>query len=233
VGNVTEVVGPMATVTDFAPVEPLLPAASVCVAVNEYVPGVAIVGDVVDVQAPAVQVAEPDWDDVPVTVTLTGPSPVVHAPPTELIAGPVVSGNVTVTPITWVRVTTGGVVSIVTDLAPLDPVLPAASVCVAVKLYVPCAEMVGDVVYVQAPAVHVPEPDCDDVPVTVTLTGPSPVVQAPPTVETAAFVENGNVTTAPFTRASVTAGAVVSNVNVVPPVVVWWPVSSVARAVAT
>ena len=47
---------------------------------------------------------------------------------------PVVNGNVRTVPLTVVRVTTGAVRSTVMALAPLVPVLPAASVWVAVTL---------------------------------------------------------------------------------------------------
>jgi hypothetical protein len=49
-------------------------------------------------------------------------------------------------PFTLVSVTTGAVVSMTIVCAPLVPVLPPVSVCVAVTAYVPAADSVGDVV---------------------------------------------------------------------------------------
>ena len=43
-------------------------------------------------------------------------------------------GNVRVVPLTVVNVTSGAAVLIVTDVAPVAPVLPAVSVCVAVNV---------------------------------------------------------------------------------------------------
>ena len=60
------------------------------------------------------------------------PAAVVHAPPTVVTVALVVYGNVRAVPLTVVSVTIGAAVWIVIDFAPVVPVLPAVSVCVAV-----------------------------------------------------------------------------------------------------
>ena len=93
--------------------------------------------------------------------------------------------------------------------APLVPVLPAASVWVAVTLYVPVADRAVANVNVQAPAVQVAVPFCVLAPVTATETvalSPAAVPQAPPTEVTVTLVVNGNVRAVPLTDVSVTTG---------------------------
>ena len=65
------------------------------------------------------------------TVALS-PAAVPQAPPTVVTVALVEYGKVRTVPLTVVSVTTGAVVSTVIVWAPLVPVLPAASVCVAV-----------------------------------------------------------------------------------------------------
>ena len=90
-----------------------------------------------NVHAPAVHGAVPFCVLAPVTPTATvavSPGAVPHAPPTEVTAAFVTKGNVRAVPFTVVKVTTGDVASMVSDLAPELPVLPAASVCVALSV---------------------------------------------------------------------------------------------------
>ena len=53
-------------------------------------------------------------------------------------------------------------------------------------------------------------------PPSVTITGPSPLVQGPPTEVTFCLVENGKLTELPLTESSVTVGAVLSIVYTFP-----------------
>ena len=122
----------------------------------------------------------------------------------------------------------------VIDCAPLVPVFAAVSVCVAVMLYVPLADKVGDVVYVHTPAEHGAVPFCVAVPViaTVTVAGsPAAVPHAPLTVVTVVFVVYGNERTVPLTVVSVTTGAVRSTVIVCAPLVALFVAASVWVAV--
>src|SRR5205823_4564035 len=122
------------------PEDPTLVAASVWDAANVHVP-LAESGVVsVSVQLPVGHVVEAGVVALPPSVTLTGPSVLEHAPPTEVTVPFVLCGKVTVDPFTLVSVTVGAVLSIVTDLLPEPPALPAASVCEATKAYVPSAE---------------------------------------------------------------------------------------------
>ena len=66
-----------------------------------------------------------------------------QAPPTEVAAMFVDKGKVRAVPFTDVSVTTGAVVSMMTDCAPLVPTLAKLSVWVAVTLYVPAADSAG------------------------------------------------------------------------------------------
>src|SRR5258707_1052230 len=102
-------------------------------------------------------------------------------------------------------------------LAPLVPVLPAASAWVAVTEYAPLAERAGLIVYFKAFDVHVAVPDWLAVPVTDTLIvveSPDNEPHAPPTDVTFTFVENGNETPEPFTCVNDTTGNVLSTITV-------------------
>ena len=84
-----------------------------------------------------------------------------HAPPTVVAVTLIESGNVRAVPLTVVSVTTGSVRSTLIVLAPVVPVLPAASVCVAVIDVArrrPTSAVAG--VKVQVPAVQVAVPFC-------------------------------------------------------------------------
>src|SRR5690242_18712294 len=88
----------------------------------------------VRVQAPPLHVAVPLCVLEPVTATVTvalSPEAVPHAPPTVVTVVEVTNVKVRVTPFTCVSVTAGAVLS-TTIVCTLVPVLPAASVCVAV-----------------------------------------------------------------------------------------------------
>src|SRR6266516_1886480 len=79
------------------------------------------------------------------------------------------------------ELTVGAVVSTVTDLLPVGPVLPAASVWVAANVYVPSAEMAVVRVRVHDPEEQVAVDGVVGFLPSVTPTSPSPVVQEPPT----------------------------------------------------
>src|SRR4051794_2495123 len=101
----------------------------------------------VNVHAPVVQAAVPFCVLAPVIATDTvgfTPAAVVHVPPTVVTVAFVENGKVRAVPFTDVSVTVGAVVWIVMTCAPLVPVLVAVSVCVAVTLYVPLADNVGE-----------------------------------------------------------------------------------------
>ena len=140
------------------------------------------------VQVADEQVAVAGEVALPPSVTLTGPSVLEHAPPTEVTVPFVLCGKVTVDPFTLVSVTVGAVLSIVTDLLPEPPALPAASVCEATKAYVPSAETAVVSVSVQLPPEQAALVGAVALPSFVTLTLPSPVEHVPPTDETLAFV---------------------------------------------
>src|SRR3954454_14635121 len=94
-------------------------------------------------------------------VTVTGDDDVSHAPPRDVTATFTVAGYDWVAPLSLFRLTVGATVSMMTCLvlgAPVLPWFPAASVCVALRLYVPCADNVGEVVYVHVPPEHVALP---------------------------------------------------------------------------
>src|SRR5262245_38998351 len=127
------------------------------------------------------------------TVALS-PVAVPHVPPTVVMLAFVEYGNVRALPFTFVSVTVGAVVSTVNDNGPCVVLLPTLAPCVTVTVKFPLAS-VGDVVYVQLPALHAGVPLCAD-PVIVTVTvGASPIAvpQEPPMVVTAVFVLNGKV----------------------------------------
>ena len=95
----------------------------------------AVVG--VNVHAPELHAAVPDCVLAPVIDTLTvalSPAATPHAPPNAVTLEFVVYGNERAVPFTVVSVTTGAVVSTVIAFAPLDPLLAAASVWIAVTL---------------------------------------------------------------------------------------------------
>jgi hypothetical protein len=73
--------------------------------------------------------------------------------------------------------------SIVINLLPEEPGLPAASVWEAANVYVASAEIAVVSVSVHAPAVHVVVAGAVGLPPSVTLTAPSPVEHEPPTEE--------------------------------------------------
>jgi hypothetical protein len=206
-----------------AGLEPLLPAASVCEAVTTYVPDAESAGDGAKLQLPAVHGAVPFWVAAPVIAMETvglSPAAVPHAPDTAATVDAVVYGKVRGVPLTLVSVTAGAVVSMMTVCAPLEPVLPPLSVCVAVTAYVPAADKVGEVVYVQVPLLHGAVPFCVAVPVMLTVTvalSPGNVPHAPPNEVTFTFVEYGKVRAAPFTLVTETVGAPVSMMTVCAP----------------
>src|SRR3954454_7827963 len=121
----------------------------------------AVVG--VNVHVPVVQAAVPFCVLAPAiaidTVGFT-PAAVVHVPPTVVAVVLVMNGKVRAVPLTVVSATTGAAVLTVIACAPLVPLLVALSVCVAVMLYVPFADRVGEVVYVHTPAEHGAVPFC-------------------------------------------------------------------------
>ena len=122
-------------VIDCAPDVPTFVAESDCVAVIEYVPLAdnAVVG--VNDHDPAEHGAVPLCALAPVIATDTdalSPDATPHAPPTDVTVLFVVNGNDRAVPFTVVSVTTGAVVSTVTDFAPLEPEFAAASDCDAV-----------------------------------------------------------------------------------------------------
>src|SRR3954447_7426436 len=103
----------------------------------------------VNVHAPVVQAAVPFCVLAPRIATDTvgfTPAAVVHVPPSVVTVELVGKGNVRTDPFTVVSATTGAAVLMVIDCAPLVPVFVAVSVCVAVTLYVPFADNVGEAV---------------------------------------------------------------------------------------
>src|SRR5262245_62738557 len=109
------------------------------------------------------QLAAPFSLPAPLTVTETivlSPERTPHAPPTDVTTWLVRYGNVRTVPFTDVSETTGTVLSTVMLCAPLVPVLPAVSDCVAVTVYAPSADSAVVGVKVQAVAVHVAVPLC-------------------------------------------------------------------------
>src|SRR3954453_24203551 len=103
----------------------------------------------VNVHAPVVQAAVTFCVLAPAIATETGgftPAAVVHVPPSVVTVAFVMNGNVRAVPLTVVSVTTGAAVLMVIDCAPLVPVFVAVSLWVAVMLYVPFADNVGEVV---------------------------------------------------------------------------------------
>ena len=114
---------------------PVLPAVSDCVTVTEYAPSAASAVVGVNDHALAEHAAEPFWVLAPVIATDTvgfTPAAVVHAPPNVDTVAFVTNGKVRAVPFTVVKVTVGAAVFSVIDCAPLEPVLPAVSDCVAV-----------------------------------------------------------------------------------------------------
>jgi hypothetical protein len=73
-------------------------------------------------RAPPLSLAAPLTDQLTIA---SSPAAVPHAPPIEVTSWFVKSGNDTDVPFTFVSETTGAVLSIVTDLLPLEPVPPA------------------------------------------------------------------------------------------------------------
>jgi hypothetical protein len=127
--------GMVSIVIDFVPVAPVLPAESAWVALTVYVPLAASAVANVYVQLPDAHVAAPFSLPAPPTVTDTvelSPEAVPQTPPTVVEAVFVVNGNVRAVPLTVVSVTVGAVLSTVIACAPLEPVFPAVSDCVAV-----------------------------------------------------------------------------------------------------
>src|SRR5262249_54338772 len=151
----------------------------------------------------APQLVDPFWVPAPVTATVMvplSPETVLQAPPTDVTVTLVEYGKVRATPFTCVSVTTGAVWSIVTVWAPLVPVLPALSACVAVTEYTPAVESAGAAVYAHAPEAHAVVPFCVAAPVIAILTvglSPAEVPHAPPSDVTARLVEYGNVRAVP------------------------------------
>src|SRR5581483_3921024 len=72
-----------------------------------------------------------------------------------------------VEPTRLIELTVGGVLSIVSDLLPVEPVLPAVSDCVALNVDAPAAEIAVVRFAVQAPLTHGVEPLCAPFPVIV------------------------------------------------------------------
>src|SRR5205807_2792273 len=110
----------------------------------------------------------------------------------------------------------GGTSVIVSDSLPLEPVFPAASLCVAESVYTPYAESCAGMVALQPPEEQFATPVSVAVPPTDQVTaGASPlaVPQAPPIDVTPWLVEYGKLTGAPLTRVKLTGGAVLSIVN--------------------
>jgi hypothetical protein len=123
------------TLMTWAPVVPVLPAASVCVTVIVYEPSVdsAVVG--AKVKVPAVHAAEPLCVLVPVIDTETvaaSPKAAPHVPPKAVTVALLRYGKVRAVPFTEVSTTTGSVLSTVMLCGPLVPVLPDVSDCVTV-----------------------------------------------------------------------------------------------------
>ena len=135
---VSVIVGPVvSTVIDTVPEVPTFAAVSLCVAVNEYTPLAESATAGVNDQMPALHEALPFCVLAPVMVTATvalSPVAVVHVPPTLVTVVFVESGKVRAVPFTAVSVTVGATVSTEIALAPLVPVLPAESTCVAVTV---------------------------------------------------------------------------------------------------
>jgi hypothetical protein len=176
---------------------PVFPAASVWDATALYEPS-ARAGDAATPNDPAEHAALSVSLVGPVIVTVTAPSPVVQVP-------------VSVGVVSWVgvatasSVTTGAVVSTTNVRVVLVPVLPAASVWDATALYEP-SPRVGDATTEYAPLTHAAVRVWLAVPLTVTVTVPSPVVQVP--LNVGAVVELGVAT-----AFRVTTGAIVSITN--------------------
>jgi hypothetical protein len=86
---------------------------------------------------PAVQLAVPFCVAAPVIATVTmllSPAALPQVPATDVMDAFVEYGKVRALPLTLVTVTVGAVRSMMIDCAPLEPTLPAVSVCVAVTL---------------------------------------------------------------------------------------------------
>ena len=108
----------LSSVTDWLPDVPLLVAVSVCVAIKAYaVSALMGVPPKFSDQVPAEQATGEPVAATAFCVTVTLPSPVVHAPPMLAMSVLVKYGKVTVEPLTLVSVTTGAVLSRVNVIA--------------------------------------------------------------------------------------------------------------------
>ena len=135
---------------------------------------------------------------MPVTVTVTVPSPVVQVPEN---VGVVFDDGVA----TAFKVTTGAVVSTPKLTVELDPMLPAASVCDPTAEYEPSPSDATTTTE-NAPTTHGTVRDWVPAPEIPMLTGPSAVPQVP--VSVGVVFDDGVAT-----EFSVTLGAVVSTTN--------------------